>query len=288
MKNTLICAGLTCVLGLSVLHAQTLSPYGNADQANAMLLRVVAALKADPSAAIDMFNNGEAGFLDRDLYPFCIDVSSGTLMAQGGPLRDTFLGQNIRPLQDAVGKAYGLEIFAAAQKPEGEITEVRYMFPRPIPDSLPVQKISYVTRVGDIGCGVGHYENQFVTRDEAVAMVRKAVSAIQSLGAEEAYRQISSPQSPFNDRELYIVVFRLDGTILAHGADGSRVGRNTIDEADPEGKFFNRERLELAREQSSFWHSYKFENPLTKRVEPKETYCQVLDQTAVCGGIYLL
>jgi hypothetical protein len=36
-----------------------------------------------------------------------------------------------------------------------EITEVNYMFTRPGSDIL-VQKVSFVTRVGDLGCGVGY------------------------------------------------------------------------------------------------------------------------------------
>ena len=44
------------------------------------------------------------------------------------------------------------------QKPEGQITEVSYMFPRPGADKTPVQKVSFVTRVADLGCGVGYYK----------------------------------------------------------------------------------------------------------------------------------
>jgi hypothetical protein len=46
----------------------------------------------------------------------------------------------------------------AFQKPEGQITEVTYMFSRPGPDPKPVPKVSLVTRVDDLGCGVGYYK----------------------------------------------------------------------------------------------------------------------------------
>ena len=56
------------------------------------------------------------------------------------------------------------------QKPEGEITEVSYMFPRPGPDKTPVQKVSLVTRAGDdLGCCVGYYKQslkRFSTRQK--------------------------------------------------------------------------------------------------------------------------
>jgi hypothetical protein len=42
---------------------------GTADEAKAMLVKAVAAVKADKTKALDMFAKGEGGFLDRDLYP---------------------------------------------------------------------------------------------------------------------------------------------------------------------------------------------------------------------------
>ena len=51
---------------------------------------------------------------------------------------------------------FGQELYDAAK--EGQITEVSYMFPKPGADMTPVAKVSLVTRVGDLGCGVGYYK----------------------------------------------------------------------------------------------------------------------------------
>jgi Single Cache domain 2 len=68
-------------------------------------------------------------------------------------------GTDIRTLKDASGSDYGPAIYAAAQKPEGEITEVpSYLFPKPGTTSPTFPKISFVTKVGDLGCGVGYYK----------------------------------------------------------------------------------------------------------------------------------
>jgi hypothetical protein len=101
--------------------------FGNADEAKAMLAKAVAAVKADKAKALDMFNKGEGGFLDRDLYPFCFNVGDGKHLATQAK---QLVGRDIRVLKDPTGKAFGLELYAAAQKPEGEITEVTYMFPK--------------------------------------------------------------------------------------------------------------------------------------------------------------
>ena len=131
---------------------------GTADEAKAMLMKAVAAVKADKAKALDMFNKGEGGFLDRDLYVFCSNVTDGKAVAIGNPNAKQNLGVDTRTLKDATGKPFGVEIYAGWQKTEGEITEVSYMFPRPGADKTPVPKVSLVSRVGDLGCGVGYYK----------------------------------------------------------------------------------------------------------------------------------
>ena len=47
-----------------------------------------------------------------------------------------------------------------------------------------------------------------------------------------------------------------------------------------------KERMELARSKGSFWQDYKFTDPVSKKIEPKSMYCERLDDSVVCGGIY--
>jgi len=127
---------------------------GTAQEARAMLDKAVAAVKADQAVALAMFNKGEGGFRDRDLYPFCFRISDGKGLA--GPVA-VASGVDARTLKDPTGN-FGLELYAAAQKPEGQVTEVSYMFPKPGTTAPAVPKVSYVTRAGDLGCGVGYYK----------------------------------------------------------------------------------------------------------------------------------
>ena len=122
------------------------------------------------------------------------------------------------------------------------------------------------------------------TKDDAVAMVQKAVAAIKSEGAEKAYAEISNMSGPFVKGDLYIAVVDFDGTLLA--AVGERVGDNVMDLKDSDGKEVVKERIELAKKEPTFWQSYKFINPLTKTIEPKQMYCERLEETIVCGGVY--
>jgi Single Cache domain 2 len=131
---------------------------GTAVEARAMLTKAVAAVKEDKTKALDMFDKGGGGFRDRDLYVFCHSISDAKLVATGNPNRKQELGTDLRTGVDAAGKHFGAEIWAAYKKPEGEITEVDYVYPKPGVDKTPVAKASFVTRVGDLGCGVGYYK----------------------------------------------------------------------------------------------------------------------------------
>jgi len=127
---------------------------------------------------------------------------------------------------------------------------------------------------------------EFATKEEAIAMVKKAVGFIREQGSDKAYAEFTTKGGRFHDRDLYITVLGLDGKVLAHGQRDDLIGTGLIDAKDPDGKLFIKERVELARQQPSFWQNYKFMNPATKKVEPKQMYCERLNETAVCGGIY--
>lgn len=129
----------------SVLAAE----YGTPAEAKAMLDKAVAAVNANKADALAKFTKGEGGFKDRDLYPFC-----------GGPdgnfsAHPTLTGKSMKELKDKAGKPLGEEMYKVAQA--GKISEVSYMWPRP-GQTEPVQKVSYVTKVGDQVCAVGYYK----------------------------------------------------------------------------------------------------------------------------------
>ena len=116
-----------------------------------MLDRVVAAMKADPAAAIAKFNAGDAEFKESDLYPFCLGADGATT----AHLDPTRLGRHVRDVKDADGKAFGEKILKAGD--EGKVNEVTYKWPRP-GSQEPVEKVSFVTKIGDQTCGVGYYK----------------------------------------------------------------------------------------------------------------------------------
>src|ERR1700689_4945513 len=132
---------------------------GTADEARAMLMKALAAVKADEAKALEMFNKGEGGFRDRDLYVFCANVNDGTIVATGNRNLKEALGTDMRAAQNSAGERFGAEMYAAIQKPEGQITEVIFIAPKPGADDTLAPKVNLVARAdADLGCGVGYYK----------------------------------------------------------------------------------------------------------------------------------
>jgi cytochrome c len=124
------------------------------------------------------------------------------------------------------------------------------------------------------------------TAAEATALVKKGVAFIKTNGKDKGHLEISNKAGQFVDRDLYLVVYGLDGMVRAHGANEKMIGKNLIDLKDIDGKEFVKERVEMAKAKGTFWQDYKFTNPVTKKIEPKSMYCEKLEDAAVCGGIY--
>jgi signal transduction histidine kinase len=136
-----------------------------------------------------------------------------------------------------------------------------------------------------LAAGSAHASN--ATKEEAVAMVKKGINFIKANGADKGYAEITAKSPQFVDRDLYLVVYGLDGKCLAHGANPKQVGKDLIDMTDIDGKPFVKERVELVRAKpAGVWQEYKFTNPVSKKIEPKVMYCEKLGDTAVCGGVY--
>jgi hypothetical protein len=84
-----------------------------------MLEKAVAAVKEDKAKALDMFNKGEGGFEDRDLYVACANASDGVVTAH-----PYLKGEQLKDIKGKKGYPVGQEMMQKAT--EGEIKEVTY------------------------------------------------------------------------------------------------------------------------------------------------------------------
>jgi signal transduction histidine kinase len=124
------------------------------------------------------------------------------------------------------------------------------------------------------------------SKKEAEAMVKKAVAAYK-VGGEKTFSDFTAPSKKYVSKDLYIVVYDINGKCVAHGQNAKQVGKELIGMKDPDGKAFVKERVDLAKSKVSFWQDYKFTDPLTKKVLPKQAYCEKGDdKNIICGGVY--
>jgi len=113
-----------------------------------------------------------------------------------------------------------------------------------------------------------------------------AVAFIKANGAEKAAQEFTNG-SAFKDRDLYIAYTDLSGTVLGHGGNPKLVGKNLTGLKDPDGKLFFQMLVDLAKTKGKGWSdSYKFLNPVSKKIEDKVMYVERVDDNWIGVGIY--
>jgi signal transduction histidine kinase len=137
-----------------------------------------------------------------------------------------------------------------------------------------------------VGVSFPAWGGEFATKDEAIAMVNKAVAFYKKEGAEKAFSEFDKKPGDFIDRDLYVLVYGTNGKVLAHGANAKLIGKDMSDAQDVDGKYYVKERIALAAKQPTFWQDYKFVNPVSKKIEPKEAYCSAQGDAIICSGVY--
>jgi cytochrome c len=133
------------------------------------------------------------------------------------------------------------------------------------------------------GAGAAHAQSQ---REQAQAMVDKAVAYIKANGKDKAIAEFNNPAGRFIKGEIFIFVQGFDGMVLAHGGNSKLVGINMLDSKDATGKLFVREMIETAKTKGNGWVSYSWTNPVTKKVQRKESYVVKVDDYCVGCGVY--
>jgi signal transduction histidine kinase len=124
------------------------------------------------------------------------------------------------------------------------------------------------------------------TPSEAEALVKKAVEFLKANGRDKAFAEFSNPKGKFIDRDLYIFVYDLNGKCVAHGFNQKMIGKDLLEMKDPDGKFYVKERVEIAKNKGSGWQDYKFTNPLSKKLEAKTAFVEKVEDIIIGCGAY--
>jgi cytochrome c len=127
---------------------------------------------------------------------------------------------------------------------------------------------------------------QYGTTGEAESMVKKAISYMKSNGKDKAFQEINNPKGQFVDRDLYIFVYDLSGKCVAHGFNQKMIGKDLSEMKDTDGKFYVKERMEIAKTKGKGWQDYKFTDPISKKIEQKSAYIEKSEDLIIGCGVY--
>jgi cytochrome c len=122
------------------------------------------------------------------------------------------------------------------------------------------------------------------TPQDAMALLDEAVAYYQANGKEATFAEINKPDGTLRRGGLYIFVYDGNGTVVAHGAYPTRVGKNRMEQQDANGKFFAKEIMKVQKSGESV--DYVWLNPETGKVQPKTTYIYLVDEYRFGCGIY--
>lgn len=126
------------------------------------------------------------------------------------------------------------------------------------------------------------------TKEEAVAMVKKAVAFYKANGKEKSFEAMSDPKGQFRDRDLFIIVLNNKGEVLAHPVMKKMIGANIMDIRDVDGVYMTRSFYKTVEKTGSGWsEKYKFMNPAAQKMEPKLTYVEKHDDMLFACGYHM-
>lgn len=124
------------------------------------------------------------------------------------------------------------------------------------------------------------------TAEEAKSLLNKARSHFDSVGGVQAMKDFSDPKGIFVDRDLYVFCYQKDGIMAAHGVNPLLVGKNIFSLRDADGKPFAKDIFELAVNQGSGIYDYKWVNPVSKKIEQKSAFFQMIGEYPCGVGFY--
>jgi signal transduction histidine kinase len=124
------------------------------------------------------------------------------------------------------------------------------------------------------------------TKDEVVAVVKKAVAFYQANGRVKALLEFNNKDGRFAKGEDYVDVHDLNGVCVAHPISPAKVGLNRMDQSDSAGKFYVKDLVDAAKQKPSGWIEYVMKNPVSGKLENKVAYWEVHDGLIFKAGTY--
>lgn len=125
------------------------------------------------------------------------------------------------------------------------------------------------------------------TKQDAQALVEKAAAFAASNGKEKLVAEANKKDGSFNQGDLYVFVFDMDGTLIANPAVPASVGKNELNVPDADGKLFRKDIVATGKAPGKGWVDYKWLNPASGKVEAKTSYVMKQGDVIIGAGVFV-
>ena len=238
--------------------------------------------------ALEVFNNPNGEFVRGEHYIIAYDFN-GTCLAH--PYEPTMIGKNVLDVTDPNGVALKRNMREAAKRGSGF---AYYIWPNPAHSGVEELKITYVLKVDEeMWLAAGNYLSVHTpvfsneSREDLVAFVEGARSFALNASKEEAVKTFNDINSSYVEGNRYIIAYDFAGNCLVHPIRPELIGKNWIDNKDPNGVEQVRDMLALAQNKGGFTY-YLYPDPAKNMtLGLKLSYVTKVDDTWWLGaGIY--
>jgi hypothetical protein len=125
------------------------------------------------------------------------------------------------------------------------------------------------------------------SKEEAQALVKAIVAFHKANGREKAIAEGNNPTGKFRKKDLYIFAYSAKGVNLIH-SNPKFIGQTLFTLTDANGMLFIQEIIKVGDSASgSGWVKYKWPNPITKVVEPKNSYVEKFEDIYYACGYFI-
>jgi polar amino acid transport system substrate-binding protein len=245
-------------------------------------------LEEGQDKALEVFNDSNGKFVRGELYIIAYDFN-GTSLAH--PYDPEKIGKNVLSMTDSNGVALRKNMLNVARRGRGFTF---YVWPNPAHSNAKELKLTYVLKVDDgLWLAAGTYLPGKVpvfsnkSREDLVAFVEGARDFALNTTKEEALKTFNDKNGEFVEGSRYIFAEDFGGTTLALPNQPDLVGKNRINDKDPNGVEYIRDTLALAQSGGGFIYYIKPDPARNMTLGLKLSYIAKVDDTWYLGaGIY--
>lgn len=137
-----------------------------------------------------------------------------------------------------------------------------------------------------LACSASAFSAGQGTPEEAHDLVVKAVAYYKANGETATMAALNDMNGEFVDRDLYVFVHDDKGVYYAIAPKQKFIGKNLSKIRDANGKFIVQEQIDRLATSDNMWQEYHWENPVSRKIQLKKTYCEKADSLQFCAGAY--